>query len=60
MSNLNEANLKIDENDKKIKILHLAFGGIAGSPRGTLLLAQREKTIAHPSIIFFWRFKTYR
>jgi glycosyltransferase involved in cell wall biosynthesis len=38
---------------KKPKILHLAFAGVAGSPRGTLLLAQGEKPIADPYLLFF-------
>jgi len=33
-------------------IVHVAYGGVAGSPRGTLLLAQGEKKVANPSIVF--------
>ena len=43
----------LDKNKRKIKILHIAYGGFAGSPRGTLLLAQREKEVSDPYIIFF-------
>jgi glycosyltransferase involved in cell wall biosynthesis len=44
---------KKETKGEKMKIVHLVYSGVAGSPRGTLLLAQREKSIAKPHIMFF-------